>query len=38
MPRKALVIAFLVGWLLSMVVSPNAIIGMIRSKSGKGPS
>lgn len=35
MPRKALVIAFLVGWLLSLVVSPNAILGMVRSKSSK---
>jgi hypothetical protein len=35
MPRKALVIAFLVGWLLSLVLSPAAVLGMFRSKTGK---
>lgn len=35
MPRKALVIAFLVGWFLSLVISPNAILGMVRSKTAK---
>lgn len=35
MPRKAIVIAFLVGWLLSLAISPNAILGMVRSKSSK---
>lgn len=36
MPRKALVIAFLVGWLLSMVISPAGVLGMIRSKKNGG--
>lgn len=36
MPRKALVIAFLVGWLLSLVISPAGVLSMVRSK--KTPS
>lgn len=35
MPRKAIVIAFLVGWLLSLVISPNAVLGMFRAKTSK---
>lgn len=37
MPRKALVFAFLLGWLLSMVISPAGLVGMVRAKSGKTP-
>jgi hypothetical protein len=35
MPRKAIVIAFLLGWALSMVISPNVLLGMVKSKTSK---
>lgn len=35
MPRKALIIAFLAGWALSMVISPASLLGMVRSKTSK---
>lgn len=36
MPRKAIVIAFLVGWLVSLAISPAGVLAMVRSK--KTPS
>lgn len=35
MPRKALIFAFLLGWFLSMVISPASLLGMVRSKTQK---
>lgn len=37
MPRKAIILAFLLGWLLSMVISPAGLLGMVRSKTSKTP-
>ncbi len=31
--NKKLVIAFLLGWALSLVVSPGSLLGMFRKKS-----
>lgn len=37
MPRKTLVIAFLLGWLFSMVIAPGGVFGMVRAKTSKNP-